>query len=148
MVGRLIEDEQIRFHQQKARGCKAGLFAAGEVVGDDVAVIAAKTHTAQDGVDLDLDLIAVARFKAGKLFLVFRRHRFIGSRVIVHLRHLFLQGVDLISKCQQVSKHRLHLLLDGFSVCKSAVLSKVADNLAVCTADRAFLIVECAGQHI
>ena len=46
MVGRLVEDEQVRLKQQQTGGGKSGLFAARKVVGDDVAVIGSKAHAA------------------------------------------------------------------------------------------------------
>ena len=148
MVGRLVEDEQVRLQQQQTGGGKAGLFSARKVVGDNVAVIGGKAHAAQDGVDLHLDLIAVGSFKPCQLLLVFCRHLFILGRVVVDLCHLPLQGVHLLAQRQQVGKHRLHLLLDGLAVGKPAVLVQVADDLAVGQADRSLLIVQLAGQDV
>ena len=64
------------------------------------------------------------------------------------LRYLFLQRVHLLPQRNQVGKDRLHLLLDGPSVGKPAVLVQISDHLSVGQAHRAFLIVQPAGQHV
>ena len=65
MVGRLIEQQQVRLGQQKFRQAQAHLPAAGKLLRRAIQIVAAKTQSAEDLARLRLEGIAIVILKLG-----------------------------------------------------------------------------------
>ena len=87
MVGRLVEQQQVRFLQQQLRQRDAHLPAAGELVGQPRPVFFAEAETSQHRSDFGLDRVAVARPEFVLDPVVAVRDMRVFRRLVRELRH-------------------------------------------------------------
>ena len=121
VVGRLVQNQQIRFLQQQPCNGKPCFFAAAET-GDDAGIgFLCETHTVQHRADLHVDLIAAVVFEPGLQAVIFLRTGHVTGL------HGFFQLVHSLLRFQQRTKHAPHLLPDGAFPIQSAHLFQIAD---------------------
>ena len=121
VVGRLVQNQQVRFFQQQPCDGKPCFLTAAEA-GDDAGVVfPSESHTVQYRANLHVDLVAVVRLEPRLQPVVF-----LGDREVAGL-HLFLQGVHFLLRIQERLEHASHFLPDGTLPIQPAHLLQIAD---------------------
>ena len=119
MVGRLIQNQQIRLLQQQLGNGKPGLFSAAEAGNDPVIGILPEAHAVEDGLDLHVDQIPIPAFKKGSKPAVFFGH-YIQSAV-----HLRLQLPHPVCRLQYIRKDAAHFRIHRTAALQSPHLLQV-----------------------
>ena len=115
MVGRLVEQQQVRRAQQQLRQRETHLPAARQVIGQLLLHLRLEAEPAQHRRDLELDLIAVAQAEAILHLAVAREHRLVlrfGQRRIAEP---LLERVHLGLQIEQGLEREAGLVHDGAS---------------------------------
>ena len=141
MVGRLVEQKDVRIFQNDAREVDAGFLAAGEHLKLLCAHVAGDFQTVAHLVHLDIQRVAAERFQLLLECAVAREQD--GVRAGLHL--LFQLG-HLLPHCANAVERRAEHLLDGRARLKDRNLVDDADCAVLCDGHRAGIIGDLAGQ--
>ena len=125
MVGRFIEEEQIRVGEEGRCQGGARLLATRELGKALVVVSFMESKPLEGALDPWFDLVAAAMFETSAQFAVVLHHFSpIGPGGIGNLG---LQGLHLQAQFSQVAQGRLHLLPERACATKAHLLGKVGD---------------------
>ena len=146
MVGRLVEEEDVRLFEQQPAQFQPRLFSAAHI-GDLLSVHIAEPHAVENGADAHVCMVSVLSGDPSVQLLVAGRQ---GAECVApFLRRRHLCG-DLplgVHGALYVRKNRLHLFVDGARALQPAVLFKVTDLQPALFEDFSFVGRQCAGHQ-
>ena len=148
MVGRLVEQQQIGFLQQKLGQREPHLPASGEFVGLLRPVFLGETQPHQDSADFGLDRVAVARAE-----FVFQPVIAVGDfgvrrAGVIELRHAVREGFQFRLDGAEVVEHGHALVEHRPSRERQAVLRQVSGRRAFRDRERAVVERVQPGQNL
>ena len=142
MVGRLVQNQQVRRFQQQPCNGKPCLFAAAESGDHPVIGLLSESHTVEDGAYFHVDLIAVVVLEPGLQAVVLLCCRHIPGL------HLLFQLVQAFLGVQQRTEHAAHLRPDRAFPIQTAHLFQVADTGLGGLGNLAVALQQMVGQFL
>jgi hypothetical protein len=148
VIGRLVEQENVRLLQQQLRQRDSHLPAAGEFLGSARPVVLAEAEAVQHTSNLRFDRIAVARAK-----LTVDSMEAVGDRRIlspgrIQIRHLVRERLQLDFHIAQIGKHRHALGEYGAAGQGESILREIAGGQAAHGCQRPVIEAVDTGQNL
>ena len=148
MVGRLVEQQQVRLRQQQLGQCNAHLPAAGELLGVARPVFLAKAEAVEHRADLRVERVAVVHAEVAGDFVIAVGHLLVLARRWIELAHLVGQLFHLVFHRLQVAEDRHALVEDGAAFQAQAILRQIAEGRVLGARKRAVVERLDAAQHL
>ena len=148
MVGRLVQQQQVRFFQQQFRQRNPHLPAAGKLFRPPRPVLFAKTQPGQHGSHLSLDGVSLASADGALQALEAVGDLRVLGAVQVGLAHALRQLFHLAMHLVQIVKHRKTLVEDRPPRQLQPILRKISGADALGARNRAIIERLRAGQHL
>ena len=126
VVGRLVEQQQVRTLQEQARQAQARALAAAERIGRLVVLRAGEAQARQHAGDGALPAVAVRLLKGGGQPVVLAREPVKRGRVVVRVGHLVLERAQALLHAKDRLKDLLQLAPYGVAGGGHALLGEVA----------------------
>ena len=144
VVGRLVQNKDIRLFQQELCQTQTGQLTAGQNAHILAPCILRKAHAGQHLFDVDVHVVAVGRVDDVLQRIVLFQQR----RVIWSGRHLLFQNLHLGHRVQHRGKGRAHLPVNIKCRVKLCVLFQIAQRHAVGHTEFPVIVGVNAGQDL
>ena len=137
MVGRLVQQEQIRLGQQHPAQAQPGALAAGEQRGQLPLLLLAEAQARQHPLHRGTPAVAVGPLEVPRQLIVLAAQAAQERLVVAHVSHLLFQGAQLPLHFHHRLKDALQLLQHRAALAHLALLGKIPQLQALLHGDGA-----------
>ena len=139
MIGRLVEQQQVRLLKKKFGERDAHLPAAGEFISQPIPIVAMKAQPRKHLANFRFERVTIARAEFMFEFLITVGDIGIGCAGVVQLRHAASKRLHLFFHRMQPRKHRHALRKNRLAAQRETILRQVTGGNTLGARDRAIV---------
>ena len=148
MVGRLVQHKKIGAFKKKFCKSKSCSFSTGKSVNGSFRIKAAETHTGENGIYFNFDVVTVVSFIKILFVLIFRKKIMIFISSVLKNGHSVLKFTYTFFRFEHRFKNRAHFRNYGSTKSKSAILAEKTDFFTGSFCESSGLIFQISDNYI